>query len=210
MPAQPNSPAAFLTAHVDARAVRDRYEVVLRLAGAEVRKLCIEYDGTPASCDKLKDLALHVWNRTPRFIDTHDALEKLKTAAESQASKAAISSIVSVMLQSRASFDPSRKAGYVDALLAVLLMENDLRPFSRAALAAAVYRVITNEEFLPEIAKVLRFIRDEQRGFHAAVEAVEQINEARHYAGQILEDTGVPHEPDQDLFDLGILEFVPF
>ena len=113
------------------------------------------------------------WSSFDHALPETDVLESdidiIRAALSEPLDRSQIASITAAMCDAIPTFDAVRAGGYLDALLFALEAENAVDPFCPAALAAAAYKLLWSERFVPEPQKVIETLREEQERLKSAV-----------------------------------------
>lgn len=144
----------------------------------------------PANALERRGRALAIWGRVPRPAILGPVRSMFERAGTEGADLDDIAAITAAMLEAKVNFGGDKRSGYVGVLIDLLEFECSIAPFSREALAAAVYRTITTKVFTPEVAEFLVLIDESRRSFQRTVEIIDVLMANREVAADLLHFTG--------------------
>ncbi|MEP9347797.1 hypothetical protein [Xanthobacter sp. KR7-225] len=135
---------------------------------------------------KSREQAWMVHRRVPPAPVIEEARQSLRAGLAEHASPEHIVGLVAVLTSGRANFDPIRRAAFVDTMAALLIEESEMAPFSTAALAAAVYKTLTENKFVPEVPELLGAIRSAGVAMAGCADRLDRLQTAAAMARQCL------------------------
>ncbi|MCL8385298.1 hypothetical protein [Xanthobacter aminoxidans] len=158
-----------------------------------------EHSATGELARKSREQAWMVHRRAPPAPVIDEARQVLRAGLAEHASPEDILGLVTVLTSGRANFDPIRRAAFVDTMAELLIEESEMAPFSTAALAAAVYKTLTENKFIPELPELLEAIRSAGVAMAGVADRLDRLQAAAAMARQCLcslGELGAQRAPD--------------
>ncbi len=129
-----------------------------------------------------------------RILPTEAELRRLESemlaAATHEASEAEIALIVGAALNAKASMRAEDRQDYIIGLIFFLQYEAEGEPYSGAALADAMHKVVTEQKFLPELPEIIPEIEAAHRRLRVVAGWLDVFREFRRTIDDILIEAG--------------------
>ena len=136
------------------------------------------------------ELAADLARILPTEVDLRKFESEMLAAATHEATAAEIAMIFGAALNAKASLKAEDRQDYIQSVIFFLRFEAECEPFSGAALADAMHKIVTEQKFLPEVQEIIPEILASQTRLRTVAGWLDIFREFRHGVDDILIEAG--------------------